>query len=86
MTSTDKKVTRVTTRAYPTKTGISGRGFGQSRPISVTIAPGDVLILRPKGTRQSEYISIDMVYRYAVITRARSESSQKLNAKRRNKK
>ena len=83
MTSTDKKVTRVTTKAYPAKTALSGRGFGQARPISVTIAPGDVLILRPKGTRQAEYISIDMVYRYAVTTRVRSEAAQKLNAKKR---
>ena len=83
MTKTDKPVTRETVNAYPAKTAISGRGFGQARPISVTIAAGDVLILRPKGTRQREYISIDMVYRYAVTTRVRSEAAQKLNAKRR---
>lgn len=83
MTSTDRKVTRVTTKSYPAKTGVSGRGYGPSRPISVTIAPGDILILRPKGTRQRVYIAIDTVYRFAVTSEARSKAMQKINVKRR---
>lgn len=83
MTSTDKPVTRVTRNAYPAKTGVSGQGYGPSRPISVTIAPGDILILRPKGTRQRVYIAIDTVYRFAVTSEARSKAMQKANAKKR---
>lgn len=86
MTPTDRKVTRVTTRSYPAKTAISGRGFGAPRQIAVTIMAGDVLMLRPVGTRQREYIAIDTVYRYAVTSRVKSEAAQKINAKRRSAK
>lgn len=77
MTRTDKSVTRVTVGSYPQKTGASGRGFGKLRPIVLTILAGDTLILRPLGTQQREYISIEEVYRYAVAQRVRSMAAQK---------
>ena len=86
MTSTDKKVTRVTTKEYPLKTGLTGRGWGKARKIAITILPGDILVLRPSGTQQREYATIEDVYRWAQMRRLRSEMAQKINAKRRGKK
>jgi hypothetical protein len=83
MTRTDKAVTRVTTGQYPQRTGASGRGYGKARAIVVTIGPGDMLTLRPLGTQQREFISIEHLYRIAVSLRVRSDAMQKINARRR---
>lgn len=82
-TSTDKKVTRVTTGFYPCKLTVSGRGMGKPRRIALSIMPGDTLILRWHGTQQREYIAIEQIMRIAQTKRVLSERCQKLNAKRR---
>jgi hypothetical protein len=79
-TSTDKKVTRVTSREY------SSRYIGpRARRIAVTILPGDTLLLRLSGTRQCEYIGIADVFEIARSKRVKSEMFQKINHKRRSK-
>lgn len=83
MTSTDKRVTRVTTKEYPERNGVSGNGYGPKRRIAVTIIPGDTLGLRPLRTRRTVYVSIEDVYRFACRREALSLRAQKMNAKRR---
>jgi hypothetical protein len=84
-TSTDKKVTRVTTGFYPSRVAVTGGGYGKPRRIVVTILPGDTLMFRWHGTQQREYVAIQNVMSWATRTRALSERAQKLNAKRRAK-
>lgn len=82
MTPTDRKVTRVTTGAYPSRTAISGPGYGKLRKLVVTILPGDTIMLRWHGTQQREYIQIHDVMRYATRVRALVERTTKRNARR----
>lgn len=85
MTSTDRKVTRVTSREYGDRVGVSGRGYGKPRRIAVTIMPGDTIGLRPLRTKRTVYIGIEQVYRYAVRLAAFAAVTDKRNAKRRAK-
>jgi hypothetical protein len=80
VTSTDKKVTRVTTAAYASR--IIGH---KARKIVVTIIGGDTLILRLHGTRQSEYMSIKDCFERARCARLFAERTTKRAAKRRAK-
>lgn len=83
MTPTDKQVTRVTRTDYPSKTGVSGGGYGKPRKIVVTIMAGDTICLRWHGTQQREYVAIRDIMAWATLTRARAERMTKINAKRR---
>lgn len=86
-TSTDKKVTRVTSKVYPARTAAaSGAGYGKGRRLLVTIAPGDLLVLRMQGLRHREYITIEEVYRVARSRRMFAEASTKRAAKARRRK
>lgn len=78
MTSTDKKVTRVTSRAY--SSSIIGI---KDRRIVVTILPGDTLCLRLLGTQQREHISIDDVFETARSRRVMAERVAARAAKKR---
>ena len=82
MTPTDKKVTRVTTGLYPSKTALTGGGYGKARRIVVTILPGDTILLRWHGTQQREYIAIKDLMSWAARSRAMAERATRLNAKR----
>ena len=79
-TSTDRKVTRVTTGEYRSR--IIGL---KARKIVVTILPGDTLCLRLHGTQQREYIGIADVFERARCSRAFAERTAKRAAKRRAK-
>lgn len=83
MTPTDKKVTRVTVAAYPSKVSLSGPGYGKPRKIVVTILPGDTIVLRWHGTQQREYVAIKDIMGWAARSRAKAERMTKVNAKRR---
>lgn len=77
MTTTDKKVTRVTVDAY------SSRIIGpKARRIAVTIMPGDTLILRLHGTQQREYIAIREVFEVARSRRVFAEKGWKKRGKK----
>lgn len=45
-------------------------GGGRNRPLIVSLEPGDVLRIRPKGTQREVLVPIDMVYRDAVLRQA----------------
>jgi len=64
MTSTDKRVTRLT--RYPYRASLSGVHKGEGRKLAVTIAPGDMLELREHGRRITYEISIAEVFRLCV--------------------
>jgi len=59
MTSTDRPVTRVTRAPYRVL-------YPQARPVVVTIGPGDVLVFRERGRRQSWAMPIAEAFRLAV--------------------
>lgn len=65
MTSITKSTTRVTV-------GELDGNFGpdRGRKLIVELAPGDVINLRPKGTRQRVSVRIADVYRYALKCQA----------------
>jgi hypothetical protein len=79
-TTTDKKVTRVTTGSYASR--IIGT---KARRIVVTIMPGDTMVLRLHGTQQREYFSIKEAFETARSRRVLAERMTKINAKRRRK-
>lgn len=79
MTALDKAVRRVTRGALDHCYG-SDRG----RRLVVSLEVGDLITLRPAGTRRSETISAFDVYRYAMmcrVNRARLEKAREKKAK-----
>jgi hypothetical protein len=78
MTSTDKKVTRVTTTPYRDQVGITGRPYGKPRRIAITIMPGDEIVLRPLRLRSSVSITVERLY-----TLLKAEQVRERNAERR---
>ena len=81
-TSTDKKVSRVTSKTY------TGKFLGwKPRKIVVTILPGDTLVLRLQRTKQVEHISIQEVFAVARSRRifAEAAANPKLRKARRKK-
>jgi hypothetical protein len=77
VTPTSKRVTRVTVREY------QSRFMGSSPRRLVVTLSGDMILIRPKGTRRTEYCNILDVYERAVWSRVKSELVQKHNFKRR---
>jgi hypothetical protein len=77
MTPTDRSVTRVTLGAYPSQTGISGRGYGRLRPIVLTIGPGDSVALRWGGTRTRYTLGIEYIMRHAHRFAIRAREAEK---------
>jgi hypothetical protein len=77
MTPTDRAVTRVTIGEYPSRTGITGRGYGRPRKIATTIGPGDDITLRWGGTRQRYTLSIEQLIRRAEFLEQRERQAQR---------
>jgi len=67
-----------------TTLGALSYGFGSDtgRKLVATLSNGDVLILRPAGTRREETISLFDVYRYAITCRVNAQRMEKLRAKK----
>lgn len=77
MTTTDKKVTRVSVQAF------ASRVIGpKPRRIVVTLLPGDTVLLRLHGTQQREYIAIKDVFEVARSRRVFAQLSTARAAKR----
>ena len=53
------------------------RDGSKVRPIIVSLLPGDVITLRPKGTQRTELIAVATVWGYAVKLRVLAERSKK---------
>jgi hypothetical protein len=77
MTPTDRPVTRVTLGAYPSQTGLTGRGYGRARVIAVTIGPGDNIEFRWGGTRQRVSLPIEHIMRHALRIQQRAREADK---------
>lgn len=78
MTTTDRKVSRVTVGEH------RSRYVGhKARRIVVTILPGDTLCLRLHGTQQREFIAIGNVFDTARCRRVLAEGAAKRASKRR---
>lgn len=73
MTPTSKPVTRVTGLTYRNAEG---------RQIVCTLGPGDVIYMRPKGTRREEAIDLISCYELAVKRRVAKERFDKAKGKR----
>lgn len=73
MTTTDKKVTRVTTKSYCVLY-VSKR---KARPIVCTILPNDVLEFREHGRRDRFLLPIEAAFRYAVRCKALADALDK---------
>jgi hypothetical protein len=69
MTKLNKPVRRVSDELV--------RSAGKSRPLVVTIYPGDVIGLRPQGTRQEERTTLRACYDLAIKLRVRSERRER---------
>lgn len=53
------------------------RDGSKLRQIIASLLPGDVLSLRPKGTRRPEVIALSTVWAYAVKLRVMAERAEK---------
>lgn len=53
------------------------RDGSKVRPVVASLLPGDVISLRPKGTRRAEFLSIATAWQYAVTLRVRKEQADK---------
>lgn len=61
MTNLDKPISR-RTRSY-----LGGNyGLDRNRRLVATLEPGDLITLRPEGTRRSESVSLLDVYHFAI--------------------
>lgn len=72
MTSIDKPCRRVTRGALD-----GSHGADRGRKLVASFEPGDVVVLRPHGTRRRETVSLFDVYRFAVRCRAGRENLEK---------
>lgn len=70
MTTTDKRVYRVTTQIYVTL-------YTKPRPIVVGVIRGDLLEFREKGRRARFLLPIDVAFRSAIRRHAFVEMAEK---------
>jgi len=70
MTDLHKPVTRRTRGAYRVL-------YSQPRAIVVTLAPGDLLVFRESGRRQTWVLPIDMTFKQAVRVKALADAAEK---------
>lgn len=74
MTPLRKPVTRLTE--------ITIRDGSKRRRLVATLAPGDILLLRPSGTRRQETVDLEACYALAVRQRVNAERMDKARAKK----
>lgn len=58
------------------------RDRGRARSLVVSMLPGDVLGLRPLGTRKTEYVTFDSCYWLAIKQRVCRERIERKSAKK----
>lgn len=76
MTSLAKPCRRVTRGALDHRYGPD-----KGRLLVAELAPGDLLTLRPHGTRRPETVSLFDVYAWAIRCRVNRERSERLRAR-----
>ena len=77
MTPLEKPVRRVTRGALD---GLYGPDRG--RRLVAELAVGDLITLRPAGTRRAETVSLFDIYRYAITRRVNCERLEKARARK----
>lgn len=58
------------------------RDGSKIRPVVVSLLPGDVISLRPKGTRRPEFLAVTTAWHYAVTLRVRKEQAERAAARK----
>jgi hypothetical protein len=58
------------------------RDGSKQRTVIVSLLPGDVLSLRPKGTQRAELIAVSTVWMYALRLRVAAQQAEKLVRRR----
>lgn len=58
------------------------RDTGKFRPLIVTLYPGDMIGLRPQGTRREELYPLQHLYYVAIKARVNVERMEKAKAKK----
>lgn len=58
------------------------RDAGRYRSLAVTLYPGGTIGLRPSGTRREDFVSLEMVYQFAIKQRVRTEQKEKKAVKK----
>lgn len=53
------------------------REGSKHRPLIAGLTPGDVITIRPKGTRRAELLPVWVAYHYAVRMRVANEKAEK---------
>lgn len=78
MTRLTKAISRITRDAF------SHYGPDRGKPFVATLAPGDLLMLRPLRSRTTQAIAIRLadVYRYALMCRENAKRLEKARAKK----
>lgn len=76
MTTLRKPVSRLTVEPLETY------GPNRDRSFVVTLAPGDLLTLRPKGRRNAVTARLADIYRMILIGRSNAQRMEKLRAKK----
>jgi 1-acyl-sn-glycerol-3-phosphate acyltransferase len=58
------------------------RDAGKLRRLVVTLLPGDLIGIRPEGTRRTEYVSIGACHALGMRQRIQTERADKARAKK----
>lgn len=75
-TQLNKPVTRVTREPFVSF------GPDRGRPFMVTLAPGDIITLRPKGRRSAVSAALKDVYTMILLGRANAQRMEKLRTRK----
>ncbi len=78
MITLTKPVRRLTRDTLDSFYGCKVRG----RQLRVSLEPGDLLVMAPKGTRQVETLSLFDAYRFAITCRANQTKREKEAARK----
>lgn len=77
MTALEKPVRRLTRGALDSR-----HGRDRGRHLVAALERGDLLTLRPAGTRRAEAVSLFDIYRWALVRRVNCERRERAAAKK----
>lgn len=80
MTNLEKPVRRLTRGALD-----ATHGRDRGRRLVASLEVGDLLSIRPAGTRRAEVVSLFDVYRYALVRRVNAARLEKAREKKKQK-
>lgn len=74
--------TRLLKPVFRECTGASVREGSKHRALIAGLTPGDVITIRPKGTRRAEVLPVSFAYSVAVKLRVANEKAEKRKTRR----